>query len=99
MENTTEELKRAPGMVSTCANSECAAPFLYYGSGRLFVFEPGRPGLFRVESYWLCEECSTQFTLARDAMMNVRLLEIGETEMFRPKPLPATANKLRSGYA
>ncbi len=87
-------------MVSTCANPECAAPFLYYGTGRLYVFEPDGDSQPRVESYWLCTDCAGQFTLVRDVLMDgVQLVAIDGTDAFVPRATTPTANKLRSGYA
>jgi hypothetical protein len=71
--------KRSRVMLSQCANSLCAKPFLKLREGKLFLVEterlnkPGEsaaPPFVRarqrqrqVEHYWLCDECATQFTL------------------------------------
>jgi hypothetical protein len=87
-------------VVSTCANPHCSTPFLYLRSGRLFIFPPDRPGLFRIESYWLCDNCADQFTLSRDIENGgVHLLEYSEGDSSIGGSMPPRANKLRSGYA
>ena len=68
-------------MVKTCANTACAAPFLYWRGGRLFRFdvnepcEPRRnvsgpirelkPGRNSV-FFWLCKNCCSTMTLSFD---------------------------------
>jgi hypothetical protein len=87
-------------MVSTCANPECAVPFLYYGLGRLFVFEPDGNAQVRVESFWLCGDCAARLTLIRDVLTSdIKVVDINENELFRARVTMSWANKLRSGYA
>ncbi len=87
-------------MVSTCANPECALPFLYYGSGRLYVFEPDGSAQVCLESYWLCGECAARLTLIRDVLTtDIKLVDINENKLFRPRATLSSANKLRPGYA
>ncbi len=66
-------------MVANCANPKCRARFHYWGEGRVFSFDhaAGRnghaaaDGWFAPESaieyFWLCGECSADYTLAVDA--------------------------------
>jgi len=69
-------------MLSCCANSNCAKPFLRLREGRLFLVEtdqltkPGQsavPPFVRarrqqrlVEHYWLCDDCAAEYTLVYD---------------------------------
>lgn len=63
-------------MVSKCANPNCLVPFLYLGRGALFLFEvisdpktsggddnpmTEHKGPHRLETFWLCERCSSSF--------------------------------------
>lgn len=57
-------------MVSRCANPSCSALFKYLHSGRIFQFEAApetkaatRPGRHNAERFWLCSQCSKQFSL------------------------------------
>ena len=69
-------------MLSRCANSKCAKPFLKLRDGKLFLVEterlmkPGEsatPPFVRarrqqrlVEHFWLCDDCAVQYTLVYD---------------------------------
>jgi hypothetical protein len=69
-------------MLSRCANSKCAKPFLKLRDGKLFLVEterlmkPGEsatPPFVRarrqqrlVEHFWLCDDCAVQHTLVYD---------------------------------
>ena len=69
-------------MLSCCANTNCAKPFLRLRDGRLFLVETGqltKPGQSAVppfvrarrqqrlvEHYWLCDDCAAQYTLVYD---------------------------------
>ncbi len=69
-------------MLSRCANSKCAKPFLKLREGKLFLVEterlmkPGEsaaPPFIRarrqqrlVEHYWLCDDCAAHYTLIYD---------------------------------
>ena len=79
-------------MLSKCANPNCAAPFLYLHSGKLFRVERRGPvpqvepsmsdpkPVRSIEYYWLCETCAGRLTLARgDEGIVVKSLE---TEIF-----------------
>lgn len=66
-------------MLSRCANSQCGKPFLRLREGKLFLVETddsgksgelaspplvrARPGQRHIEHYWLCEDCTAQWTL------------------------------------
>ena len=56
-------------MVSTCAG--CQAPFLYWGTGKLFQFARGKG---ESELYWVCSTCLAQIHLVQDAEGNVRIV-------------------------
>jgi len=76
-------------MLSHCANLRCRKPFLRLREGKLFLVEterttkPGEPSIppfgrprqqqRLVEHYWLCDECSGQWTLIYDREQGVAL--------------------------
>jgi len=76
-------------MLSRCANSQCAKPFLKLREGKLFLVEtdrvtkPGEPAVPPfvrarqqqrcVEHFWLCDECAAQWTLVYDRERGVDL--------------------------
>lgn len=76
-------------MLSRCANSQCCKPFLKLKDGKLFLVESDRvqkpgesasPPFLRarerprfVEHYWLCNDCSKQWTLIYDREHGVDL--------------------------
>jgi quercetin dioxygenase-like cupin family protein len=76
-------------MVSHCANPACRAPLHYLRGGRLYRFDvnspgqpchdvpnaicaskPARAAIF----FWLCERCSSRFSLKFDLRLGVRLI-------------------------
>jgi hypothetical protein len=81
----SERSQRCP-MVSKCSNSRCSASFLYLHSGKLFRFDTpnGKTGTDwdapkpanRIEFFWLCEACATQFTMVTDANIGARLIAL-----------------------
>lgn len=76
-------------MLSQCANSQCARPFLRLREGKLFLVEtdrltkPGEPVAppfvrarkhqRRVEHFWLCDDCAEHYTLIYDRERGVAL--------------------------
>jgi len=59
-------------VVSNCANPNCCRPFLYLREGTLFLFETNynsrditlvRKGPRRLESFWLCANCSSSLVV------------------------------------
>ncbi len=90
-------------MISHCANSECGAPFHYLRGGRLYRFEvPSQPKPYdefpnaicnlrppRVTVFfWLCEQCSTRFTLKFNAKRGLVLLPLSPgTRRSRTAPV------------
>jgi hypothetical protein len=75
-------------MLSHCANSQCARPFLRLGEGRLFQVETGslevgdltapvsahlRHPPRRVERFWLCDQCAQVWTLVHDQNQGIVL--------------------------
>jgi hypothetical protein len=54
-------------MVSTCAG--CKAPFLYWGTGKLFQFERSKG---ESELFWVCNTCIEQIHLVQDPQGKVR---------------------------
>lgn len=79
-------------MLSRCANSQCAKPFLRLRQGRLFLVEtqcvaklgevkaPFSPFVRkpprRVERYWLCDQCAEAWTLVHDRNQGIVLLPL-----------------------
>ncbi len=76
-------------MLGKCANPVCAASFRKLGTGKLFAFESlmsaksadisagsdaktGRTPMF----FWLCEDCSLNFTLELDAAGQLTLQRV-----------------------
>jgi hypothetical protein len=60
-------------MLAKCANPSCTTPFHYLHDGRLFQMETGLGGrqavgdkkpAHRIEYFWLCHQCATDWTLA-----------------------------------
>jgi hypothetical protein len=82
-------------MLSHCANPQCSRPFLRLREGKLFLVETDRiskpgeavgPPLVRarlpqrrVERYWLCEVCASQWTLIFDKDQGVALAPLRQT--------------------
>ena len=60
-------------MIATCSNPACNAPFLYFRSGKIFMFEASDvdpksttdPPKRRIEFFWLCGECAPGMDLMR----------------------------------
>src|SRR5271155_4002696 len=79
-------------MLSHCANSQCARPFLRLRQGKLFLVETEcvarsgvptappaphmRPQPRRVERYWLCDQCAAVWTLVHDRHQGVVLVPL-----------------------
>lgn len=79
-------------MLSQCANPLCRRPFLRLGEGKLFLVETGRvtgPGESaappfvrarklqrRVEHYWLCDGCASEWTLLSDREHGIKLAAV-----------------------
>jgi hypothetical protein len=82
-------------MLSQCANSQCSKPFLRLREGKLFLVETDRrtkpgespsPPFVRarqqqreVEHYWLCDDCSKEWTLIYDRDRGVGLAPLCRT--------------------
>jgi len=97
-------------MLSQCANSQCAKPFLRLREGKLFLVETERvpkqgelaPPFVRarqlprqVEHYWLCNECATLWTLVYDQDRGIAL-----APLRRPAAsVAATSASARAGVA
>jgi hypothetical protein len=98
-------------MLSRCANSQCCKPFLKLRDGKLFLVEtnhvtkPGeaatppfvraRQQQRRVEHYWLCDDCATDWTLIYDGATGVALASLRRPAVS----IPAAAAGARSGAA
>jgi hypothetical protein len=91
-------------MLSRCANSRCAKPFLRLREGQLFLVEteqvtkPGEPvsppfvrarqPQRRVEHYWLCDQCAAFWTLVYDRDNGVALIPLPQPAVAVPVALP-----------
>jgi hypothetical protein len=63
-------------MLSKCANPACSQPFRYLRDGKLFEIDSRddferpaageRKAVRRVEFFWLCGDCSAEFTIIND---------------------------------
>ena len=83
-------------MLSHCANPKCGRPFLRLREGKLFLVEtdrltkpgePASPPFVRarkpprhVEHFWLCNECSVEYTLIYDRKQGVALAPLQQAE-------------------
>jgi len=97
-------------MLSQCANSQCAKPFLKLREGKLFLVETDRlvkpgesatPPFVRarkqqrlVEHYWLCSDCAMEWTLVYD-----RERGVGLTPLRRPAASAAGVTPFCRGLA
>ena len=98
-------------MLSQCANTKCAKPFLKLREGKLFLVETDRvaksgetaaPPFVRarqqqrcVEHYWLCDDCAAQWTLLYNPEHGVSL-----APLRRPvASVAVTASAARGGAA
>ncbi len=72
-------------MLSKCANPACSQPFRYLRDGKLFEIETRvgadpavgeRKPSRRVEFFWLCGQCSTEFTVVNDKEQGVITIPI-----------------------
>lgn len=76
-------------VLSHCANSQCAKPFLRLGQGRLFlveaapVLQPTESGSplqrqppRRIERFWLCDRCAQVSTLVFDRQKGIVLVPL-----------------------
>jgi len=95
-------------MLSHCANSRCAKPFLRLQEGKLFLVEtdrvtkPGRPMLppfvrarrqqWEVEHFWLCDECAPIWTLVYDRDHGVVLAPLRRPATSVGAPMTAARN-------
>ncbi|HTT25150.1 MAG TPA: hypothetical protein VMG82_39915 [Candidatus Sulfotelmatobacter sp.] len=95
-------------MLSHCANEQCHKPFLRLREGKLFLVEtdrltkPGEPSVppfvrakqqqRQVEHYWLCDDCSAQWTLIYDKERGVALAPVRQ-------PVKTVAAAAQSGVA
>ncbi len=80
-------------MLSHCANSQCLKPFLRLREGRLFLVETqnvtkqggatpihrDRKPPQRVEHFWLCDRCSSVWTLIQNGTHGIALVPLAES--------------------
>lgn len=76
-------------MLQKCANPACTVPFRSLREGKLFLaetlphdpelaFNGNRRKVRRREHFWLCEACSSHFTLRYDADHGMLTVPIGD---------------------
>ena len=95
-------------MLAKCANPTCSTPLIYLREGKVFMVEnPAEPRIRprgpvlakpkpggRVEHFWLCDACASQWTLMYDSERGITLLPL------RRRPLStADADALKTGAA
>ena len=61
-------------MVSHCVNPACRASFLYLRQGKLVAVRGGH--LSAVEFFWLCDSCTSNFTIDVSPDGNIRLVPL-----------------------
>jgi hypothetical protein len=87
------ERRLDPIMLHKCANPACKVPFRSLREGKLFLAETfpsdvntpidgTRRKLHRREHFWLCNICSTQFTLRFDPTLGMLAVPFAD----RPNP-------------
>jgi|SRR5580658_3169038 hypothetical protein len=92
-------------MLSHCANSQCARPFLRLRQGKLFLVETEcvaksgeltrlssphtRQRARRVERYWLCDQCAEAWTLVQDRTLGIVLVPL-------PRPPAGAREEMRA---
>ena len=69
-------------MVSQCLNPSCRASFLYLRQGKGFAVRSGH--LAPVEFYWLCDSCTTNFTIDVASDGSIRLVPLGAKQATSP---------------
>jgi hypothetical protein len=89
-------------MLQKCANPSCTAPFRSLREGKLFLAEtlpqdPSQPfngerrKVRRREHFWLCDACSTHFTLRFDAEQG--MLTVPLADYMAPRFLTRAAGE------
>jgi hypothetical protein len=87
-------------MLQKCANPACTVPFLSLREGKLFLaetcdsdlngpFDGSRRKLRRREHFWLCDACSSHFTLRFDPHQGMLTVPLSNLEMTRLSALAA----------
>ncbi len=87
-------------MLHKCANPVCTVPFRSLHEGKLFLaetfpsdldtaFDGNRRKLRRREHFWLCDACSSAFTLRFDSTLG--MLTVPLSEHARPLQLGRAA--------
>ena len=87
-------------MLAKCANPQCAAPFRYLETGRLFRVEnelTNRADNRRPEYYWLCCTCSEKVTLRLDENGGVKLVALRESVRSATEPMDLVLLDRREG--
>jgi hypothetical protein len=78
-------------MLHKCANPTCTVPFRSLREGKLFLaetfppdlnsgFDGTRRKLRRREHFWLCDACSSHFTLRFDPTQGMMTVPLGDRE-------------------
>lgn len=80
-------------VVNKCANKNCSNLFLYFREGKLFQFPRQTEDKFWMEAFWLCGDCSRDFTLHWELGSEVDAIPTGQSPGLRNRrvthiPLP-----------
>jgi hypothetical protein len=74
-------------MLQKCANPACTMPFRSLREGKLFLAEShlleASDRKLRREHFWLCADCSAQFTLRFDEKRGMVTVPLDHTERLR----------------
>ncbi len=81
-------------MLHKCANPTCTVPFRSLREGKLFLaetspsdvnssFQGNRRKVRRREHFWLCDACSSHFTLRFDSALGMLTVPLRERESPR----------------
>jgi len=81
-------------MLQKCANPTCVVPFLSLREGKLFLaetfpsnlnatFDGSRRKLRRREHFWLCDACSSHYTLRFDAAQGMLTVPLSRAQAHR----------------
>ena len=76
-------------MLHKCANPACTVPFLSLREGKLFLaetfpsdlspaFDGSRRKVRRREHFWLCDACSSRFTLRFDTTLGMLTVPLSD---------------------
>jgi hypothetical protein len=90
-------------MLQKCANPACTVPFLSLREGKLFLaetlpydlnapFDGNRRKVRRHEHFWLCDACSSHFTLRLDPVSGMLTIPLQDHAPVRFRARGAAAS-------